>query len=83
MLLEKEKRQGTKRYMAPEVLDYSMQRHVFESYRLADIYSLSLVFWELARCVDTGGGKSSIMPQKSTFCACLGLGDFLHYLGLE
>uniref|UniRef100_A0A3B3SNT1 receptor protein serine/threonine kinase n=1 Tax=Paramormyrops kingsleyae TaxID=1676925 RepID=A0A3B3SNT1_9TELE len=42
-------RVGTKRYMAPEILDDSINVSNFESYKRADIYSLGLVFWELAR----------------------------------
>ncbi|CAG2165286.1 unnamed protein product, partial [Oppiella nova] len=42
-------RVGTKRYMAPEVLDNTMKSDVFESYKMADIYSLALVFWEVVR----------------------------------
>ncbi|TRY92926.1 hypothetical protein DNTS_024362 [Danionella cerebrum] len=42
-------RVGTKRYMAPEILDDSVNLSTFESFKRADIYSLSLVFWELAR----------------------------------
>ncbi|XP_073768550.1 activin receptor type-1C isoform X3 [Danio rerio] len=42
-------RVGTKRYMAPEILDDSINMSSFESFKRADIYSLSLVFWELAR----------------------------------
>ncbi|CAG2167379.1 unnamed protein product [Oppiella nova] len=45
----KNHRVGTKRYMAPEVLDMTMKSDVFESYRLADIYSLALVFWEVVQ----------------------------------
>lgn len=37
------------RYMAPEILDDSINMSSFESFKRADIYSLSLVFWELAR----------------------------------
>ncbi|XP_020787443.2 activin receptor type-1C [Boleophthalmus pectinirostris] len=42
-------RVGTKRYMAPEVLDETINTTNFESFKRADIYSLGLVFWELAR----------------------------------
>uniref|UniRef100_A0A8C6Q0B9 Activin receptor type-1C n=1 Tax=Nothobranchius furzeri TaxID=105023 RepID=A0A8C6Q0B9_NOTFU len=42
-------RVGTKRYMAPEILDESINTNNFESFKRADIYSLGLVFWELAR----------------------------------
>lgn len=50
-------RVGTRRYMAPEVLDESLDTKSFEAFKMADIYSLSLVFWEMCRrCVTTGGG---------------------------
>uniref|UniRef100_A0A673CMW7 Activin receptor type-1C n=1 Tax=Sphaeramia orbicularis TaxID=375764 RepID=A0A673CMW7_9TELE len=42
-------RVGTKRYMAPEILDETINMNSFESFKRADIYSLGLVFWELAR----------------------------------
>lgn len=35
--------------MAPEILDETINMHSFESFKRADIYSLGLVFWELAR----------------------------------
>lgn len=37
------------RYMAPEILDDTINMSSFESFKRADIYSLGLVFWELAR----------------------------------
>ncbi|KAL7061405.1 hypothetical protein AAHC03_01693 [Spirometra sp. Aus1] len=42
-------RVGTKRYMAPEVLDNTLRQSSFEAYKQADMYSLGLVFWELTR----------------------------------
>ncbi|XP_048835714.1 activin receptor type-1C-like isoform X2 [Brienomyrus brachyistius] len=48
-------RVGTKRYMAPEILDDSINVSNFESYKRADIYSLGLVFWELVRRCSLGG----------------------------
>ena len=47
-------RVGTKRYMAPEVLDGSMAIEDFESYKRADVYALSLVLWEIMRRVSDG-----------------------------
>ncbi|OWF49791.1 bone morphogenetic protein receptor type-1B-like [Mizuhopecten yessoensis] len=48
-------RSGTKRYMAPEVLDETMNKTHFDSYRQADMYSFGLVLWEIARrCVSNG-----------------------------
>nr|XP_020860599.1 activin receptor type-1C isoform X4 [Phascolarctos cinereus] len=48
-------RVGTKRYMAPEVLDDTMNMNIFESFKRADIYSLGLVYWEIARRCSIGG----------------------------
>ncbi|XP_058459395.1 activin receptor type-1 isoform X2 [Malaya genurostris] len=42
-------RVGTKRYMAPEVLDESINLECFESLRKADIYAIGLIFWEVCR----------------------------------
>lgn len=48
-------RVGTKRYMAPEVLDESINMHHFESFKRADVYALGLVLWEVARRCSVGG----------------------------
>ncbi|XP_007494255.1 activin receptor type-1C [Monodelphis domestica] len=48
-------RVGTKRYMAPEVLDDTMNMNIFESFKRSDIYSLGLVYWEIARRCSVGG----------------------------
>lgn len=49
-------RVGTRRYMAPEVLDETIDTRHFESFKRADVYALGLVFWEIARrCSDVGG----------------------------
>lgn len=42
-------RVGTKRYMAPEILDESINMTCFDALRKADIYALGLVFWEVCR----------------------------------
>ncbi|XP_068633519.1 TGF-beta receptor type-1 isoform X1 [Battus philenor] len=42
-------RVGTKRYMAPEVLDESMDSRQFDPYKRSDVYSLGLVLWEMTR----------------------------------
>lgn len=41
-------RQGTRRYMSPEVLDETLDTRSFEAYKQSDMYSLALVLWELA-----------------------------------
>ncbi|XP_065368251.1 activin receptor type-1 isoform X2 [Calliphora vicina] len=40
---------GTKRYMAPEILEESIDMHNFEALRRTDIYALGLVLWEVCR----------------------------------
>ena len=40
---------GTLRCMAPEILDETINIHVFDSYRQADIYSFGLIVWEISR----------------------------------
>jgi bone morphogenetic protein receptor type-1B len=56
-------RVGTRRYMAPEVLDESMDLTNFQHFKCADMYSLGLVFWEMARrCITT------IRGTKNTTC---------------
>ncbi|XP_047671541.1 activin receptor type-1 isoform X2 [Tachysurus fulvidraco] len=40
---------GTKRYMAPEVLDETIQMDCFDAYKRVDIWAFGLVLWEIAR----------------------------------
>ncbi|XP_071212024.1 activin receptor type-1-like isoform X1 [Salvelinus alpinus] len=46
---------GTKRYMAPEVLDDSIQMDCFESFKRVDIWAFGLVLWEIARSTVSNG----------------------------
>nr|XP_018918037.1 PREDICTED: TGF-beta receptor type-1 isoform X1 [Bemisia tabaci] len=48
-------RVGTKRYMAPEVLEDSMNMNHFDSFKRGDVYALGLIFWEIARRCNVGG----------------------------
>ncbi|KAM6953692.1 TGF-beta receptor type-1b [Aplochiton taeniatus] len=48
-------RVGTKRYMAPEVLDDTINMKHFESFKRADIYAMGLVFWEVSSRGSLGG----------------------------
>ena len=46
---------GTKRYMAPELLDETLNPDIFDSFKCVDIYAFSLVLWEIARrCYSQG-----------------------------
>lgn len=48
-------RVGTKRYMAPEVLDETINITHFESFKRADVYAFGLVLWEITRRCSLGG----------------------------
>lgn len=54
-------RVGTKRYMAPEVLDETINMAHFESFKRADVYSFGLVLWEIARRCSIGGKPSATL----------------------
>ncbi len=47
---------GTRRYLAPEILDDSLDVNHFDSWKRADVFSLGLVLWELGRRTSVGGG---------------------------
>lgn len=46
---------GTKRYMAPEVLDETIQTDCFDAYKRVDIWAFGLVLWEIARRTYSNG----------------------------
>lgn len=55
-------KQGTKRYMAPEILAETINLNKFESFKQADIYAFGLVLWEICkRCGDKNGESVSII----------------------
>ncbi len=47
--IQENSRVGTQRYMAPEVLNETLNKRSFESFKAADIYALGLVYWEILR----------------------------------
>ncbi|XP_046859643.1 activin receptor type-1-like [Xenia sp. Carnegie-2017] len=51
-------RVGTKRYMAPEVLDETMDPTWFDSYKRVDVYAFGLVLWELSMRTATSNVKA-------------------------
>ncbi|CAF1057247.1 unnamed protein product [Rotaria sp. Silwood1] len=70
-------RVGTIRYMAPEILDKTLNEQIFESYKATDLYALGLVFWEiLRRCHTTTADNDAdeyklpyqdVLPNNPTF----------------
>ena len=53
-------RQGTKRYMAPEILNETINMERFESFKQADVYSLGLVMWEVCRRCELKNGELTV-----------------------
>lgn len=43
------RRVGTKRYMAPEILEETINTNSFDSFKQVDVYAFGLVLWEIAR----------------------------------
>ncbi|XP_048760143.1 bone morphogenetic protein receptor type-1B-like [Ostrea edulis] len=63
-------RQGTKRYMAPELLDNSARKEHFDAYKQGDIYAFGLVLWEIARrCISNGIADEYQPPYFETIPA--------------
>lgn len=48
--------------MAPEVLDETLNAHSFEAFKMADMYSIGLVLWEVCRRCASGGKVSTAEP---------------------
>ncbi|XP_022103298.1 activin receptor type-1-like isoform X2 [Acanthaster planci] len=55
-------RVGTKRYMAPELLEETMNVAEFESFKRVDVYAFGLVLWEIARRCQVGGMVEDYRP---------------------
>lgn len=60
-------RVGTKRYMAPELLDETMNITCFESFKRVDIYAFGLVLWEIATRCQVGGRFINIISYFTSF----------------
>lgn len=59
-------RVGTRRYMAPEVLDESLNKNHFQAYIMADMYSFGLIVWEMTRRCVTGGTHKQTHAHSHT-----------------
>ena len=68
------KRVGTKRYLAPEIIDESISIKNFEAFKRADMYSLGLVFWEICRRGECSGKCERIVRAYSRSQATWNLG---------
>lgn len=56
---------GTKRYMAPEVLNKTLNVRNFHHFKMADIYSFSLVLWEILRRIEANSSLSHVSQSDS------------------
>nr|BAB87725.1 HrBMPR [Halocynthia roretzi] len=54
---ERSCRQGTIRYMSPEVLNETLVKDSFEAFKASDVYSFALVLWEILNCTVLNGSK--------------------------
>jgi bone morphogenetic protein receptor type-1B len=57
--------------MAPEVLDDTLNSSVFESFRMADMYSYGLVLWEIARRCYTGDKLNQVDEYQVPYYDCV------------
>ncbi|XP_077587160.1 activin receptor type-1 [Stigmatopora nigra] len=53
---------GTKRYMAPEVLDESIQTDCFDAFKRVDVWAFGMVLWEIARRTYSNGIVEEYKP---------------------
>lgn len=60
---------GTKRYMAPEVLDETIQTDCFDAYKRVDIWAFGLVLWEIARRTYSNGERT----KRQCGCCIFGI----------
>merc|ERR1711936_27947 len=64
-------RVGTRRYMAPEVLDESLNKSSFESFKAADMYAFGLVLWEITRRTLTGDKVAQCDDYQLPYYECV------------
>lgn len=57
-------KQGSKRYMAPEILTGSINVTRFESLMEADVYALGLVLWEICSRSELGKGEWGVLRRN-------------------
>nr|SCC77930.1 BMPR_SD [Suberites domuncula] len=60
---------GTKRYMAPEVLNGTINTNELDAFCVADMYAFGLVMWEILRRAETNGKASEHqIPYQNSLC---------------
>ncbi|CAL2032391.1 unnamed protein product [Caenorhabditis brenneri] len=68
---------GTKRYMAPELLSNTLNPNDFSQFKMADIYSMALVMWEVVFRVEvnTCDEVSTVDETSPDHSASSGIGE--------
>ena len=59
--------------MAPEILNKTLNPNNFEEFKCADIYSFSLVLWEIINCIQlptTNNYSKQIIKQQNNYLNC-------------
>lgn len=64
-------RSGTRRYMAPEILDKSINMNNFDAHKMADMYAFGLVLWEISRRCITHGTLLSVDDYEVPYFDCV------------
>lgn len=64
-------RVGTRRYMAPEVLAERLNVRDFEAFKMADVYSLGLVLWEMCRRCASGDKRQDAEPYSLPYAGAV------------
>ncbi len=63
---------GTRRYLAPEILDDTLDVDSFDAWKRADVYSLGLVLWEVARRTSEDEGKAGCKEYRQPYFDVVG-----------
>uniref|UniRef100_A0A1I7TTE6 receptor protein serine/threonine kinase n=1 Tax=Caenorhabditis tropicalis TaxID=1561998 RepID=A0A1I7TTE6_9PELO len=76
---------GTKRYMAPELLSNTLNPNDFSQFKMADIYSMALVMWEVVIRVEvnTCDDVSTVDETSPDHSASSGIGESVNSSDLK
>nr|CAD2204665.1 unnamed protein product [Meloidogyne enterolobii] len=65
--------------MAPEILNKTLNPNNFEEFKCADIYSFSLVLWEIINCIQlptTNNYSKQIFKQQNNYLNCQSMSNY-------
>ncbi|XP_068914138.1 bone morphogenetic protein receptor type-1B isoform X5 [Tenebrio molitor] len=64
-------RSGTRRYMAPEILNSTINMRNFDAHKMADMYAFGLVLWEMSRRCITGDKITTADEYQVPYYDCV------------